>query len=123
MTQRQAMEAWLGKAKESLKKSARENAYKSGMLERSIGGAILSEERVKLFYAIHGKYADMGVGGSKNSDAAKISGRKGKRRKSKKWATKQLYKVVWALTMAMSNQAQEIIFASIDRNIQNKIEL
>jgi hypothetical protein len=68
-------------------------------------------------------FVDMGVGkGKKFGDADKL-GRSRKGRKQKLWYSKRINKEIFALSLAMSNNAGEILLASINKNLPQKLEL
>lgn len=124
MTQKEAFEKWGQITEERLSKSL--DKYAVGItsnLKNSIKVDLRGETKAVLRYHLYGMFVDMGVGkGKKFSDADRLGrGRRGRRKKL--WYSKQINKEVFALSVIMSNNAGEIILASINKQLPPKVDL
>jgi hypothetical protein len=124
MTQKEALEKWGEITEERLGKSLEQ--YKVGrtsQLKSSIKVDFRGEDKAVLSYYLYGMFVDMGVGkGKKFGDADKL-GRSRKGRRQKLWYSKRINKEIFALSLAMSNNAGEILLASINKSLPQKLEL
>lgn len=124
MTQKEALEKWGQITEERLSTSLEKfSVGKTNSLKASIKVDLRGDAKAILRYNLYGMFVDMGVGkGKRFSDADKLGrGRKG--RKKKLWYSKRINKEVFALSLAMSNNAGEILLASINKSIPQKLEL
>jgi hypothetical protein len=123
MTQREVIEKWLSISSDRLKKSMDEKGIvDSQALKTSFQGRAISDDRVKLLYNLSGMFSDMGVGkGRKFSDAQKLSGKRGRR--PKKWYSKSINYEIFQLSVALSNNAGNVLLSQVQENIPKKLDL